>query len=173
MADADHHEIINRVAASALVTFNLGDWFPKGELAAIDLKDLLFQGLILREKDLRDFVRDHDWRNYQDKNVAVHCSADAVIPTWAYMLVGISLQPFARKIVFGNPHELLSQLFHEALATVDWDQYRNAKVVIKGCSDVTVPESAYLEAATRLRPIAASILYGEPCSTVPLYKQPK
>jgi hypothetical protein len=170
MGEADNEEIINRVANSSLITFNLEDLYPTCAMVAVDLKDLLFQGLILREKDLRDFIKNHDWSNYQGKNVAVYCSADAVIPTWAYMLVGISLQPFARKIVFGNPDELLSQLYSDALESVDWEKFRNAKVVIKGCSDVSVPASAYLTAATRLRPIAVSILYGEPCSTVPLYK---
>jgi hypothetical protein len=173
MRDADNNEIINRVANSSLMTFNLEDLYPKGTMEVVDLKDLLFQGLILREKDLRDFIKNHDWKNYQDKNVAVYCSADAVIPTWAYMLVGISLQPFATKIVFGSPDELLSQLYQDALVLMDWEKFRNAKVVIKGCSDLAVPESAYLTAATCLRPIASSILYGEPCSTVPLYKQPR
>lgn len=173
MGDADSNEIINRVANSSLVTFNLEDLYPKGVLECVDLKDILFQGLILREKDLRDFIKNHNWADYQDKNVAVYCSADAVVPTWAYMLVGISLQPFARRIVYGNPDELLSQLYADALESVNWEKFRNAKVVIKGCSDVPVPASAYLTAATRLRPIAMSILYGEPCSTVPLYKQSK
>ena len=173
MEKADDDSIINRVANSALITLNLEDLYPDGEMTAIDLKEVLFQGLILREKDLRDFTKNHDWKNYQGKNVAVYCSEDAVIPTWAYMLVGISLQPFARKVIFGTPEELLSQLFSDVLDSVDWEKFRNEKVVIKGCGDVIIPASAYLTAATRLRPVAASILYGEPCSTVPLYKQPK
>lgn len=171
--NADEKEIINRVANSSLITFNLEELYPSGEQAEVDLKDLLFQGLILREKDLREFIKVHTWQNYQHKNVAVFCSTDAVIPTWAFMLIGIALQPFANKIVFGNRDVLASQLFKEALDKVDWEKFRDAKVVIKGCSDVHVPESAYVEAATRLRPLAASILYGEPCSTVPLYKKPK
>ena len=169
----DEKEIINRVANSALITFNLEELYPKVELAEIDLKNQLFQGLILREKDLRDFIKTHAWEQYQDKSVAVFCSEDAVIPTWAYMLIGIALQPFATKIVFGNRSTLVSQLFKEALDQVQWEKFKDAKVVIKGCSDVHVPESAYVEAAARLRPLAASILYGEPCSTVPLYKRPK
>ncbi len=166
-------EIINRVASSSLITLNLEELSPTGELAEIDLKDLLYQGQILREKDLRDFIRSHDWQQYRQKNVAVFCSADAVIPTWAFMLLGISLQPFANTIVFGNRETLVSRLFKEALDRMDWEKFRDAKVVIKGCSDVHVPESAYVEAAARLRPLAASILYGEPCSTVPLFKKPK
>ncbi|MEJ0054182.1 MAG: DUF2480 family protein [Bacteroidota bacterium] len=166
-------EIINRVASSTLVTLNLEELYPAGELAEIDLKDNLFQGLILREKDLRDFIKSYDWSQYKNKNVAVFCSEDAVIPTWAYMLLGIALEPFASRVVFGNRQVLISQLFKEVLDKTDWEKFRDAKVVIKGCSDVHVPESAYVEAATRLRPLAASILYGEPCSTVPLYKKPK
>lgn len=169
----DENEIINRVANSSLITFNLEELYPTAQVEEIDLKDLLFQGLILREKDVRDFIKTHDWLHYQNKNVAVHCSADAVIPTWAYILIGIALQPYAYKIVFGNLGVLASQLFKEALDKVDWEKFRDAKVVIKGCSDVHVPESAYVEAAVRLRPLASSILYGEPCSTVPLYKRPK
>ena len=171
--NVDQNEIFNRVANSSLVTFNLEELLPSGEQAEVDLKDLLFKNLILREKDLREFMKNHEWRQYENKNVAVFCSADAIIPTWAYMLLGIALQPYAKSIVFGNREVLTTQLFKEALDHVDWEKFRDAKVVIKGCSDVHVPESAYVEAATRLRPVAASILYGEPCSTVPLYKRPK
>ncbi len=166
-------EIINRVASSSLITFNLEEYFPGGELAEVDLKGLLFQELILREKDLRDFVKQHDWSQYQDKHVAVFCSADAVIPTWAFMLVSIALQPFAATIAFGDRDVLVAQLYITALDKVDWQKFKDAKVVIKGCSDQHVPESAYVMAAARLRPLAASILYGEPCSTVPLFKKPK
>jgi hypothetical protein len=170
---ADENEIINRVSNSALVTFNLEEYSPTAELKTVDLKGLLFQGLILREKDLRDFVKAHNWQGYKDHYVAVYCSADAVIPTWAYMIIAIALQPFAKKIVFGDRNILVSQVFRDALDQVEWEKYRDAKVVIKGCSDVHVPESAYVEAVARLRPLAASIMYGEPCSTVPLYKKPK
>lgn len=169
----DQNEIVNRVANSSLVTFNLEEIVPSGERAAFDLKDLLFQGMILREKDLRDFIKIHEWRQYENKNIAVYCSADAIIPTWAFMLIGIALQPYVKRIVFGNAEVLAAQLFKDALDKIDWEKFRDAKVVIKGCSDVHIPESAYVEAATRLRPLAASILYGEPCSTVPLYKRPK
>ena len=168
----DENEIIvNRVSNSTLITFNLEELSPTGEVAEIDLKNILFQELILREKDIRDFIKTHDWKQYQNKNVAVHCSADAVIPTWAYMLISIALQPFANKIVFGNNSMMTSLLFKEALDKVVWEKFKDAKVVIKGCSDLHVPESAYVEAAARLRPLAASIMYGEPCSTVPLYKK--
>ena len=167
------NEIINRVAGSSLVTLDLEELSPRGEIAEIDLKDLLYQGLILREKDLRDFIKAHDWQLYQEKNVAIYCSKDAVIPTWAYMLIGIALGSVAAKVVYGDRSTLIESLFQDALSKVDWEKYRDAKIVIKGCSNVHVPESAYVEAASRLQPIASSIMYGEPCSTVPLYKKPK
>jgi hypothetical protein len=167
------NEIINRVANSSLVTLDLQELSPQGALAEIDLKEILFQGLILREKDLRDFIKNHNWSQYQSKNVAIFCSADAVIPTWAYMLIGVALAPVAARVVFGDRSSLLTALYKDALDKIDWQKFRDAKVVIKGCSDVHVPESAYVEATMRLRPLATSILYGEPCSTVPLFKRPK
>lgn len=165
--------IVNRVAGSGLVTLNLEDHFPKAEVAEVDLASLLVNGLMLRENDLRDFVRSHDWSLYKGKAVAVHCSADAIIPTWAFMLVAIAVQPYADRVVFGNRDAALTALFVDSLDRINWDEYKNAKVVVKGCSDLAVPEAVYLEATTRLRPVAASIMYGEPCSTVPLFKRPK
>ena len=140
---------------------------------SIDLKELLYQDLILREKDLREFVKTHKWSDYQGKYVAIYCSADAIIPTWAFMLIAVALEPFAKKIHFGNESSMMTELFRKAMSGIDWETYRNAKVVIKGCGKVHVPESAYVDAAASLRPVAASIFYGEPCSTVPLYKKPK
>jgi hypothetical protein len=166
-------QIINRVASSPLITFDLEEFYTSGERVTLDIKDLLFQGIILREKDFREFIRAQDWSLYKDKLVAVTCSVDAIIPTWAYMLLSVALQPFAGKIVFGDLAALESQLFHESLSEVDWERYRGAKVVVKGCSKVEVPVSAYVEVTSRLRPVSASIMYGEPCSTVPLYKKPK
>lgn len=165
--------IINRVANSPLVTFNLEDYHPKVSIDSVDLKDILFQGLILREKDLREFVKSNDWKTYSGKHVAVFCSADVIVPTWAFMMIGIALQPFAERVTFGNREAMTEMLFLEALTKLDWEKYRDAKVVIKGCSDMHVPDSVYLEAASRLRAVASSIMYGEPCSTVPLYKRSK
>lgn len=165
--------IINRVAGSGLVTLNLEDHFPRVEIAEVDLKDQLVEGLMLREKDLREFVRTHDWGRYRDKWVAVFCSADAIIPTWAFMLVAVALQPHARRIIFGNRETALSAAYQDTLDKIDWDSFRDAKVVVKGCSDVQVPEAVFVETASRLRGIAASIMYGEPCSTVPLFKRAK
>lgn len=167
------NEIVNRVASSGLVTFDLEQYYQQGERIAIDLKDHLFQGLILREKDFREFIRSHDWAAYRDKFVAVHCSADAIIPTWAYMLVASALSPFARKVVLGSLDDLEAKIFSDALAKIDWKQFDNAKVVVKGCSKVAVPPAVYVETTALLRQHAASIMFGEPCSTVPVYKRPK
>lgn len=173
MLPVDEKEITNRVSSSSLITLNLEDLHPPFEIVEFDMKDLLFQGLVLREKELRDFVKSHPWNQYQGKHVALYCSADAIIPTWGYMLVSIALQPHAKHVGFGNRSALIASYFHEALKKIDWNQYRDSKVVIKGCSDVHVPESVFVEAAARLRSVAASIMYGEPCSTVPLYKRQK
>jgi hypothetical protein len=138
-----------------------------------DLKDNLFMGSILKEKDFREFLKNHDWSQYSGKNIAITCTEDAVIPTWAYMLLAIQLEPFAKTIVFGNLQDLEQKLYDEALAKINFEEYAGAKVVVKGCSKVAVPTTAYVEVTRRLRPYAQSIMFGEPCSTVPLYKKPK
>lgn len=165
--------IVNRVAGSGLITLNLEDLHPREEIAELDLKQLLVGGLMLREKDLREFIRTHEWGQYRGKIVAIFCSADAIIPTWAYMLLAVALQPHAYRTVYGNRQAALAASFHHALKKIDWNEYRGAKVVVKGCSDVHVPDSVFVETATRLREVAASIMYGEPCSTVPLFKRSK
>lgn len=164
-------EIVNRVTSSSLITFDLEEYYQPGERVLVDLKDQLFQGLILREKDLRDFIKSNDWSFYKDKFVAITCSTDAVIPTWAYMLVAIALKPFAKAVEFGTLEKLEERLFEGALAKVDWEQFRNTKIVVKGCSKVEVPPSAYVKTVTELQPIAASLMFGEACSTVPLFKR--
>jgi len=166
-------EIINRVASSSLITFDLEELYQPGERILIDIKPQLFQELILREKDFRDYIKSHDWSQYKNKFVAITCSADAIIPTWAYMLLTSVLEPYARKIVFGTLEDLETKIFFDALKDVDWNQYKDAKVVIKGCSKVAVPASAFVEATRLLRPLASSIMFGEPCSTVPVYKKPR
>ena len=165
--------IVNKVANSPLVTFNLEEYYHPGERVLLDIKEQLYQGMILREKDFRTFVKEHDWSQYQDKSVAVYCSVDAIIPTWTYMLLTTKLEPFAHTVVFGNLDDLEVALFREALAKVDPQDFKDAKLVIKGCSNVSVPTSAYVEITRLLRPVASSIMYGEPCSTVPLYKRPR
>lgn len=163
-------EIVNRVTNSSLITFDLETLHTPGERVVYDIKDHLFQGLILREKDFRAHVKDYSWTDYKDKLVSVVCTADAVVPTWAYMLLAVALKPYARRVFFGSVEEMERELFHEKLLSIDWEQYRGAKVVVKGCSDVHVPVSAYVEATSRLASVAASIMYGEPCSTVPIFK---
>jgi hypothetical protein len=166
-------QIINKVASSNLVTFNLEEYHQPGERVLLDIRDQLYQGLILREKDFRDFIKSHDWQQYQNKFVAIHCSADAIVPTWAYMLVAIALQPYAARVVFGTLTELETVLFQEKLTAIDWQQFKDAKVVVKGCSKVEVPVAIYVEATNQLKKYASSLMFGEPCSTVPLYKRPK
>ncbi len=167
------HEIVNRVAASSLKTLDLEELYVPGERILLDIKDQLYQGMILKEKPFREFIRSNDWSQYKDKLVAVTCSEDAIVPTWAYMLLTSALQPYARTIVFGNLQDLETKIFADALATVNWEQFRDARVVIKGCSKVHVPVSAYVEATQRMRSVASSIMFGEPCSTVPVFKRPK
>jgi Protein of unknown function (DUF2480) len=167
------NEIINRVANSTLVTFDLEEHYVQGDRVLIDLKDILFQGLILREKDLRDFVKEHNWQQYENKFVAITCSADAIIPTWAYMLLAVSVNSYAKKVVLGTLQQLNEKIFEEILEKVEWSKYQNAKVVVKGCSKIPVPESTYIEVVNKLKPYASSIMFGEACSTVPLYKRPK
>lgn len=168
---AEEKEIINKVASSSLITFDLEEFYLPGDRVLIDLKDQLFQGMILREKDLRDFIKVNDWSAYRDKLVAITCSADAVIPTWAYMLVAIALKPYAKAIEFGSLEKLEEKLFDDALEKVDWEQFRNSKIVVKGCSKVNVPASAYVKTVAKLQPLAASLMFGEACSTVPLFKR--
>lgn len=167
------NEIVNRVANSGLVTLDLEDLYASGERVVYDLKDNLYQGLILKEKDFREFLKQHDWSSYSGKHVALICSEDAIVPTWAYMLLAIQLQPYAASVVFGGLEQLEQHLFQQAIQKLDLEAYRNAKVVIKGCSKVPVPTYAYVEITRLLTPIAQSLLFGEPCSTVPLMKKKK
>ncbi len=166
-------ELINKVAQSALVTLNLEELLHPGERVVYDIKDNLFHGLILREKDFRAFIKENDWSVYAGKNVAIICSADAIVPTWAYMLLATKLQAHANYYVFGNLDALEQALMQEAIAKIDPEEYRDAKVVIKGCGSIPVPTYAYVEIMRKLLPVVSSLMYGEPCSTVPLYKKPK
>jgi hypothetical protein len=162
-------EIINKVAESGLVQFDLEELHQVGERVLFDLKGWLFEELILKEKDFRDHVKNLDWTEYKDKLVAVTCTADAIVPTWAFMLVAAQLQPLAKKIVFGDLKKLEEELFKEQISILNAETFRNQKVVIKGCGEV--PVSAFMELTNFLRPLAKSIMYGEPCSTVPVYKR--
>jgi hypothetical protein len=166
-------EIVNRVVNSGLITFNLEDIFPEGERVLYDIKENLWQEIALKEKDFREFVKPHDWSTYQDKYVAIYCSVDANVPTWAYMLLTTKLAPFAKKVVFGNLEELETILFEEAISKVNPNDNIDARVVIKGCSGKLVPPSAYVRVTELLQPVVKVLMYGEPCSTVPLYKKPR
>lgn len=163
--------IVNKVAQSGLVTLDPAAFYPAGERVVYDITDNLFHGLILREKDFREFVKEHDWAQYQDKNVAITCTADAIVPAWAYMLLANRMAPYAREVVFGDRQVLETVLFEKSMANANLEQYRDQRIVIKGCGDTEVPVSAYVELTKRLTPIAKSLMFGEPCSTVPIYKR--
>lgn len=162
---------VNKVAASGLITLNLEEYFHPGERVVYDIKDNLFHGLMLREKDFREFIKNHDWSAYAGKNIAIICSADAIVPTWAYMLLANRLKPFANEVVFGSLETLEAVLFTKALAKIDMETFAGERVVIKGCADIDVTTAAYVEITNLLTPVVKSIMYGEPCSTVPIYKR--
>ena len=162
---------VNKVAESGLITLDLEKYVPKESAAVFDLKDFLFMGMILKEKDFREALKKEDWEKYRNKNVAVTCSADAIIPVWAYMLVTTQLQPVAKEIVIGNEKELYKSLFIKNLSTISPTEFTDKRVVIKGCGDTPIDDFAYAEATKILLPVAKSIMYGEPCSTVPVYKK--
>lgn len=164
-------EIVNKVAQSQLVTLDLKAYYPKEEVVVFDLKPHLFMELILKEKEFRAALQNHDWLLYQDKVVAVTCTADAIIPMWAYMLVASYLQPVAKDIVFGDAQAALQQLFLRNLNSIDINEFADKRIVVKGCGDVPIGEFAYLAITKRLLPVVKSIMYGEPCSTVPIYKK--
>jgi hypothetical protein len=166
-------EIINKVALSGIITIDLEEFYPHGERVLFDIKEHLFQGLILKEKDFREFVKHEDWSEYTDKYVSLICSADAVIPTWAYMLLSTKLEPYVKKVVFGDLETLETVLYNEILNKLNINDYKDARVVVKGCGNLPVPNAAYVEITSLLRSVAKSIMYGEACSMVPLYKQPK
>lgn len=164
-------EIVNKVASSALLQIDLEDYYPKDEVAVFDIKPYLFMELILKEKDFREKLQNLDWPLYQDKIVAVTCTADATIPVWAYMLIATYLEPVAKEIVFGDEKMALQQVFIKNIDKIDEQQFNDKRVVIKGCGDIAIGEFAYLEITKKLRPVVKSIMYGEPCSTVPVYKK--
>ncbi len=163
--------IVNKVAQSGLMSIDLADLYPGGDRMLYDIKDNLFHGLILREKDFREFVKEHDWTQYQDKHVAITCTADAIVPTWAYMLLANRMAPYARTVVFGDLKTLETILFDRELQKIDLEKYRDQRVVIKGCGEIAVPESAFVDFTSKLSGVTKSIMYGEPCSTVPIYKR--
>ena len=163
--------IINKVAESGLITIDLANYYPQGETVVFDLKEYLFMGMILKEKDFREALKNKDWSVYDGKNVAITCSADAIIPVWAYMLIASYLQPLAGEMVMGDEKELHKIIFLKNLSRIDINEFADKRIVIKGCGDIPVGDFAYMEITKMLRPVAKSIMYGEPCSTVPIYKR--
>lgn len=166
-------EIVNRIANSKLVTVDLEDFYPEGNRVVFDIKDWLLEGFLLREKDFREQAKNHDWEQYQNAYVALTCSSDAIIPAWAFMLLSTYLMPFAKKVVIGNLETLETALYQEIIAKTDFSYLENAPVIVKGCSKKPVPNNAYIFLIEKIQPIAKSLMYGEACSSVPLFKNKK
>lgn len=164
-------EIVNRVAKSALVTIDLEDNYPQGQRTLMDIKSWLFQELILKETDFRAHVQQHNWSAYTNHYVALTCTADAIIPSWAYMLITAHLAPYAKKIVVGSLQDLETAIFQDLITELDYTQFENKPVIVKGCSNKPIPKTAYVQLVQKLQPVARSIMFGEACSTVPLYKK--
>jgi hypothetical protein len=165
------NEIVNRVANSALVTIDLEDFYPEGNRVILDISQWLFEGIVLREKDFRNHIKNHNWSQYQDCYLALTCSTDAIVPGWAYMLISIELVPFARKAVVGSLETLESILFSEVINTLYLSDFKNKSVIVKGCAHKPIPQNAFVLLSQKLQPIAKSIMYGEACSSVPLFKK--
>lgn len=163
--------IENKVANSGLITIELEELLPDADIVFIDLKDVLYEGLILREKDFRAYIKTHDWEEYRGKIIGIFCSADAIIPQWAFMLIASSLSGIAYASYIAEKNNIYNFIFHDAIQKINAENYLDARVVIKGCSKIEVPSSAYFKIAEKLKPFAKSIMYGEPCSTVPVYKK--
>lgn len=164
-------EIINRVANSKLVTIDLEDFYPKGKRALFDIKDWLFEGFVLREKDFRTQVSEFDWSKYQDNYVALTCSTNAIIPGWAYMLLSIHLESYAKKIIIGDLEQLETSIYQDIINNLDVSEFKDKPIIVKGCSNKPVPQNAYIMLSNKLKSVAKSIMYGEACSSVPLYKK--
>lgn len=165
--------LINRVAQSGIITINLESYFPKQRMVSFDLKDYLFMEMILKEKDFREILKNKDWSEYKDTILLIHCSVNAIIPVWAYMLISSYAEAYATEIYVGDSEAYLTHHYQNVIDSLDIDSYKDKRIVIKGCSDKPVPAGAYQALTKRLKPEVLSIMYGEPCSTVPIYKRPK
>ena len=166
-------EIVNRVAKSMLKTIDLEVFYPQGKRTVIDIKSWLFQELILKETDFREHLKNHDWSQYKDQYIALTCSVDAIIPSWAYMLVTTYVFPCAKKVVVGDLKTMETSIFQDIINSIDFEEFKDKPVIIKGCSNKPIPETAYIQLIEKLQPIVKSMLFGEPCSTVPLFKSKK
>ncbi|MBQ0768396.1 MAG: DUF2480 family protein [Bizionia sp.] len=164
-------EIINRVANSKLVVFDLEDYYPQGKRTLFDIKDWLYEGFVLREKEFRDAVKTYDWSQHQDQYVGLICSSDAIVPAWAYMLITFALEPYVKRTVLGDLYALETELYQDIIRNIEVETYRDQPIIIKGCSKKPVPTAAYIMLSQALKPVAKSILFGEACSSVPLYKR--
>ena len=164
-------EIVNKVSQSGIITINLEEIYPAGERIEFDIAPQLVEGLLLREKDFREFIKSHPWENYKGKYVALYCSTDAIIPHWAWMLLANALAPFAEMVIFGNKENLETEIFNRLVDHMDITTYQDQRVVIKGCADLPIPVNAYVVLTSRLTPVVKSLMYGEPCSTVPVFKR--
>ena len=165
--------LVNKVAESGIITLDLAPYIPVNEVAVFDLKPFLFREMILKEKDYRAALPAYDWKQYEGKHVAITCTADAIVPVWAYMLAASFIQPFAISVYFGSEDELAKSLVIGRIGQIDKEEYRDKRVVIKGCGDTPIPDAAYVAITFHLRPVVKSLMYGEPCSTVPVYKKPQ
>ena len=163
--------IINKVSESGLITLDLSTFLPKEKIVVFDLKDYLFMELILKEKDYRAALLEKEWSEYENKIVCIYCSSDAIIPVWAYMLASTYIQPISKEVYFGNPSQIKENTLLHNINNILLDDYVDKRVVIKGCGDEVIPESAYVAITNKLLPVVKSIMYGEPCSTVPVYKK--
>ncbi|MBT8261980.1 MAG: DUF2480 family protein [Bacteroidia bacterium] len=164
-------EIVNRVANSKLLTIDLEEYYPEGERLSLDISQWLYEGFVLREKEFRAFVKDFDWSSYENTYLAVNCSTDAIVPAWAYMLISLEAGKYAKKVIFGDLSDMETVIYSEIISDLDVDFFRDKPVIIKGCTHKPIPENAYLLLAQRLQPVAKSIMYGEACSSVPLFKR--
>ena len=163
-------EIVNRVAKSILKTIDLEEFYPQGKRTVIDIKSWLFKELILKESDFREHLKNHDWSQYKDQYIALTCSVDAIIPSWAYMLITTYVFQCAKKVVVGDLKALETSIFQDIINSIDFEEFKDKPVIIKGCSNKPIPETAYIQLIEKLQPIVKSMLFGEPCSTVPLFK---
>lgn len=165
--------IVNKVAESGIITLDLAEYIPAADtIVSFDIKSFLFREMILKEKDFRESMKNHDWEQYAGKHVAIHCSVDAIVPVWGYMLVASYLEPHASSVYFGTIEAFSSKIITDKIAAIPTEEYTDKRVVLKGCGDKDVPAVAYVAATQKLRPVVKSLMYGEPCSTVPIYKQP-
>lgn len=165
--------IVNKIADSGIITLDPADFLPKEEIVIFDLKPFLFRELILKEKDFREALKNHNWEQYRNKVVSITCSTNAIIPMWSYMLVTAYLEPVAKEIVFGDNNGAVKQIATKAINQIDPESFRDQRVVLKGCGDKPVPPDVYISLMKKLQPVVKSVMFGEPCSTVPVYKQKK